>query len=125
MGDKGYLLRSLLMMPVQMPETEVETGYNEAHAATLSVVEWCVDLLKMRLRCLERSGSALQYGSVWASRIIIVCCILHNIAQQRRDQLEEEKEEEEEERQLQDVEEVPEDRRRWRESGGAGQKGML
>ena len=80
------------MTPVRRPQTEAETRSNEAHAATQSVVERCIGLLKIWFCCLDRSGGALQYDPVHASRIIIVCCTLHNIVQQRGDQLEQEKE---------------------------------
>ena len=69
---------------------EAETCYNEAHVATRAIVERCIGLLKMRFRCLDRSGGALQYNPMISSRIVVVCCALHNLALQRGDLLEEE-----------------------------------
>ena len=48
------------MMTVRRPVTEVVTRDNEAHVATPTIVERCFGLLKMRFRCLDRSGRALQ-----------------------------------------------------------------
>ena len=36
-----------MMTPVQMPETDADTRYNEAHVATHSIVERCIGLLKI------------------------------------------------------------------------------
>ncbi|XP_072351254.1 putative nuclease HARBI1 [Scyliorhinus torazame] len=90
LGDRGYPLRPWLMMPIRRPQSNAESRYNEAHAATRGVVERCFGLLKMRFRRLDRSGGALQYDPDRVGRIIVACCVLHSIAQQRADVMEEE-----------------------------------
>ncbi|XP_072327009.1 LOW QUALITY PROTEIN: putative nuclease HARBI1 [Scyliorhinus torazame] len=89
LDDRGYPLRPWLMTPIRRPQTNAESRYNEAHAATRGVVERCFGLLKMKFRCLDRSGGALQYDPDRVGRIVVACCVLHNIAEQRGDMIEE------------------------------------
>ncbi|GCB71937.1 hypothetical protein scyTo_0001757 [Scyliorhinus torazame] len=70
-----------------------KTHYNDAHTVTRSMVEQCFGLLKMRFRCLDRSGGAIQYEAERVARIVVACCTLHNIAQQKGDVLEEDEKE--------------------------------
>ncbi|XP_072357268.1 LOW QUALITY PROTEIN: putative nuclease HARBI1 [Scyliorhinus torazame] len=90
LGDRGYPLRPWLMTPIRRPQTNTESRYNEAHDATRGVVERSFGLLKMRFRCLERSGGTVQYDPDRVGRIVVACCGLHNIAQHRGDVMEEE-----------------------------------
>ncbi|XP_029435736.1 putative nuclease HARBI1 [Rhinatrema bivittatum] len=79
LGDGGYGCKPWLLTPLQSPHTNAEKRYNEAHASTRNVIERTFGVLKMRFRCLDRSGGALQYSAEKVVSIIIACCMLHNI----------------------------------------------
>ncbi|XP_053552887.1 putative nuclease HARBI1 [Bombina bombina] len=80
-GDSGYMSRPWLITPLYNPTDEAQERYNRAHTRTRAVVERMFGLLKMVLRCLDRSGGALQYSPSKVAKIVIACCVLHNIAQ--------------------------------------------
>ncbi|XP_058877959.1 putative nuclease HARBI1 [Acipenser ruthenus] len=82
-GDNGYSLKKWLMTPVLSPQTAGENAYNEAHRRTRSAIESTFGMLKMRFRCLDRSGGALQYSVKKVAEIFVACCVLHNIATTR------------------------------------------
>ncbi|XP_078420752.1 ankyrin repeat and MYND domain-containing protein 1 [Cetorhinus maximus] len=84
--DKGCLQRTWFMTPVWWPRAPPERRY-KAYAATQTLVKHTIGMLKMRFRCLGRSGGALQYSLHRMSWIIVACCALHNLALQRRDDL--------------------------------------
>lgn len=48
LGDSGYPLKRWLMTPMVAPRTQQERQYNTIHAATRSVVEQCIGVLKRR-----------------------------------------------------------------------------
>ncbi|XP_067896092.1 putative nuclease HARBI1 [Heterodontus francisci] len=54
--------------------------YNVAHASIRAIMEHTISMLKMRFRCIDRSGGALQYAPQRVSQIIIVCCAVHYLA---------------------------------------------
>ncbi|XP_067845684.1 putative nuclease HARBI1 [Heptranchias perlo] len=82
-GDKGHPLQTCLMINVRNPNNEAQERYNESHMTTRCVIKQAIGILKMRFRCLARSGGALQYSPARVSRMIVVCCVLHNMVQQR------------------------------------------
>ncbi|XP_067841400.1 putative nuclease HARBI1 [Heptranchias perlo] len=89
LGDKEYPLQTWLMIAVRKPTNKEQQRYNDSHITTRSVIEQAIGMLKMRSRCLDRSGGALHYSPVHVCRIIVMCCVLHNIGQQRGLQVEE------------------------------------
>ena len=48
LGDSGYPLKRWLMTPILAPRTEQDRRYNSIHAATRSIVERCIGVLKRR-----------------------------------------------------------------------------
>ncbi|XP_053556559.1 putative nuclease HARBI1 [Bombina bombina] len=70
-----------LITPLRNPADEAQERYNWAHKWTRGVVERMFGLLKMCLRCLDRSGGALQYSPRKVAKIVIACSVLHKIAQ--------------------------------------------
>ena len=80
LGDNGYPLKTWLMTPFLMPATVREMAFNRKHTQTRSVIERTFGILKMRFRCLDRSGGTLQYGPQKVAAFFVACCVLHNIA---------------------------------------------
>lgn len=66
------------------PATESQGQYNQAHAATKSVIERTFGILKSRFRCLDESGGCLLLSPEKVCRVTVVCCMLHNMASERR-----------------------------------------
>ncbi|XP_067838404.1 cardiomyopathy-associated protein 5-like [Heptranchias perlo] len=107
------------MTLVRNPHTHAQQAYNESHAATRNIYEHTIGVLKQSLRCLDRTGGALQYSAEQVSRFVLVCCKLPNLTIMREQPLppsirrkpeqeeeaEEGDEEEEEEEVQQEVEE--------------------
>ncbi|XP_070392528.1 putative nuclease HARBI1 [Dermacentor albipictus] len=60
------------------PIHTAEGPYNTAHAATRSVLEWCIGLLKSRFRCLQRYH-ALHCELDCAANVVAACAVLHNL----------------------------------------------
>lgn len=80
LGDNGYALRTWLMTPFITPGSRSELAYNRKHTRTRSVIERTFGLLKMRFRCLDKSGGTLQYSPQKVAAFFVACCVLHNIA---------------------------------------------
>ena len=68
------------MTPFLMPATVREIVFNRKHTQTRSVIERTFGILKMRFRCLDRSGGTLQYGPQKVAAFFVACCVLHNFA---------------------------------------------
>ena len=68
------------MTPFIMPATVRKIVFNRKHTQTRSVIERTFGILKMRFRCLDRSGGTLQYGPQKVAAFFVACCVLHNIA---------------------------------------------
>nr|XP_023680798.1 putative nuclease HARBI1 [Paramormyrops kingsleyae] len=80
LGDNGYPLKTWLITPYIMPTTVREISFNRKHTETHAIIERTFGLLKMRFRCLDKSGGALQYSPQKVAAVFVACCVLHNIA---------------------------------------------
>ncbi|KAK0140196.1 putative nuclease HARBI1 [Merluccius polli] len=58
----GAQLKYNMMTPFIMPATAREMFYNRKHTETRGVIERTFGILKMRFRCLDKSGGTLQYS---------------------------------------------------------------
>ncbi|XP_067894259.1 putative nuclease HARBI1 [Heterodontus francisci] len=83
LGEKGRLLKTWLLTPVLNPNTKPEDTNNSCHMTTWATIEQAIGLLKVRFRCLDRSGEALQNSPSRLSCIVVVCCVLYNLVHQR------------------------------------------
>jgi len=79
LGDSGYPLSPFLMTPVSNPTTPAELFYNKKHCQTRNTIERSFGLLKLRFRCLHRTGGCLQSPPSTCAKIITACTVLHNI----------------------------------------------
>ena len=79
LGDSGYPLSPVLLTPVARPSSRAEEEYNTAHKRTRNTVERAIGLLKMRFRCLHKTGGCLQSPPETCVIIITACAVLHNI----------------------------------------------
>ncbi|XP_072369032.1 putative nuclease HARBI1 [Scyliorhinus torazame] len=51
-------------------QTEVKNHYNDVQLANRRIIDLCIGILKMRFRCLEHSGGALQCSPQRVTRIM-------------------------------------------------------
>lgn len=79
LGDSGYPLSDCLMTPLNNATSVAEQRYNRAHVKTRNTIERAFGLLKMRFRCLHRTGGCLQSPPSTCAKIITACAVLHNI----------------------------------------------
>lgn len=80
LGDSNYPLEPWLLTPIpgHPPAHSAEGRYNAAHAATWTVVERCIRLLKSRFRCLQQCHP-LHYDPESAANVVAACTVLHNL----------------------------------------------
>lgn len=78
-GDSAYPLKNHLLTPVLNPSNPHEEAYNDAHAKTRAPIERAFGVLKMRFRCIDRSGGTLLFRPERACGIVTACVVLHNI----------------------------------------------
>lgn len=67
------------MTPLNNATSVAEQRYNRAHVKTRNTIERAFGLLKMRFRCLHRTGGCLQSSPSTCAKIITACAVLHNI----------------------------------------------
>jgi len=79
LGDSGYPLSPFLMTPVINATTAADQAYNKRHSKTRNTIERAFGLLKMRFRCLHKTGGCLQSPPTGCVHIICTCAVLHNI----------------------------------------------
>jgi len=79
LGDSAYPLSLFTMTPVTNATTAAELRYNKKHAQTRNTVERAFGLLKMRFRCLHKTGGCLQSPPQGCAKVISACTVLHNI----------------------------------------------
>lgn len=80
LGDNGYPLKTWLITPYIMPTIVREGFFNRKHTNARAVIERTFGMLKMRFRCLDKSGGTLQYSPQKVGAFFVACCVLHNIA---------------------------------------------
>nr|XP_033465325.1 putative nuclease HARBI1 isoform X2 [Epinephelus lanceolatus] len=80
LGDNGYPLKTWLITPYIMPTTLRASSFNQKHTKARSVIERTFGMLKMRFRCLDKSGGTLQYSPQKVGAFFVACCVLHNLA---------------------------------------------
>lgn len=78
-GDSACPLKNHLLTPVLNPSNPHGEAYNDAHAKTRAPIERAFGVLKMRFRCIERSGGTLLFRPERAFGIVTAYVVLHNI----------------------------------------------
>ena len=86
-----------LLTPIVHPQDEAERAYNHAHTHTRVCIERAFGVLKIRFRCLHKSGGELTYSPVKCCKIIVACMVLHNMCMEANIQLDEEEDEQNDE----------------------------
>lgn len=78
-GDSGYPLEPILMMPIlSPPEDSPEHRFNNRLSSARNVIERCNGVLKMRLRCVAVERKA-RYAPHFMGKVVTVCATLHNM----------------------------------------------
>ncbi|XP_029442907.1 putative nuclease HARBI1 [Rhinatrema bivittatum] len=105
LGDRGYLLKAWLMIPVATPQSAVEVQYNSTQWLTRSVIKRTFGLLKTYSPVWIDLGDVSSTTPPKVYHIFLACCMVHNLAKTRHMPLPEsqpeksDEEEEEEEKQ--------------------------
>ena len=79
LGDSGYPVSRFLMTPVNNARTVAEQRYNSSHSRTRNTIERAFGLLKMRFRCLHKTGGCLMSPPSGCAEIVMACAVLHNM----------------------------------------------
>lgn len=79
-AGKGYNLSQHVLTSVSIPGGIPDCRFNEAHAKIHSVIQYTLNSLKIRFKCLMQLGAAQQDCLDKQADIIMACCVLHNIA---------------------------------------------
>ncbi|XP_031328675.1 putative nuclease HARBI1 [Photinus pyralis] len=82
LGDSAYPLRSYLITPINNPQGEIETLFNESLIRTRTVVERTFGIWKRRFPILS---VGMRCRVELAQNIIVATAVIHNIARQERD----------------------------------------
>lgn len=83
-GDSGYPLRPWLLVPYLNVAGRAEERYNARHKTARNTIERAFGLLKMRFRCLHKSGGCLMFSPSRCTKVILTCMCLHNICVKHR-----------------------------------------
>ena len=78
LGDSGYPLRPFLLTPILKERDNADNKYNICHKRTRCLVERAIGQLKIRFRCLDKTGGCLVMSPQRSAQIIIACSVLHN-----------------------------------------------
>lgn len=80
LGDSGYPCLPWLLTPLLRPHVQSEENYNKAHKKTRQIIERAFGLMKMRFRCMDKTGGALQYSPKKVIDIVTASVVVHNFA---------------------------------------------
>lgn len=83
-GDSGYPLRPWMLVTFLHTASRAQERYNAHHKTARNTIERAFGFLKMRFRCLDKSGGCLMFSPSRCTKVILACMCLHNICVRQR-----------------------------------------
>ncbi|XP_029452648.1 uncharacterized protein LOC115088526 [Rhinatrema bivittatum] len=82
-SDRGYPLKTWLIIPLAYPQTGTNVHYNRVPWQTMAVIERTFSQLKTYFCCLNRSRGCLLYNPTKVCEIFLICCMCLNLTRIR------------------------------------------